>query len=150
MKKYLLALCLVCQAASCLASDMPTVAPAPTAKSYYEDARKSLDAKQWKPALASLQKAVALDPNNADIHNLLGYTYRKQANLDKAFEHYEIALKLNPGHLGAHEYLGEAYLQAKDLPNAEKQLAALASLCNSSCEQYKDLQEAVAEYKKHL
>ncbi|HTD04534.1 tetratricopeptide repeat protein [Undibacterium sp.] len=150
MKKYLLILLFLCQAAGCMASGMETVAPAPTAKSYYEEARKSLDAKQWKPALASLQKAVALDPDNADIHNLLGYTYRKQGNLDKAFEHYAVALRLNPRHLGAHEYLGEAYLQAKDLANAEKQLAELAALCNSSCEQYRDLEEAVAEFKKHL
>ncbi|MES2106113.1 MAG: tetratricopeptide repeat protein [Pseudomonadota bacterium] len=150
MRKALISLVFICQAMVAAAAGMDTVAPAPTAKAYYNDARKELDAKQWKPALASLQKAVALDPDNADIHNLLGYTYRKQANLDKAFEHYAIALRLNPKHLGAHEYLGEAYLQAKDLPNAEKQLAELASLCNSSCEQYRDLEQAVSEYKKHL
>ena len=150
MRKPLISLFFICQALVATAADMETMAPAPTAKSYYNDARKALDAKQWKPALASLQKAVALDPDNADIHNLLGYTYRKQANLDKAFEHYAVALRLNPRHLGAHEYLGEAYLQAKDLPNAEKQLAELAALCNSSCEQYRDLEQAVSEYKKRL
>lgn len=150
MKKYLLVALFSCQALIAMAAGMETMAPAPTAKSYLDDAHKAIDAKQWKPALASLQKAVALDPNNADIHNLLGYTYRKQANLDKAFEHYATALRLNPGHLGAHEYLGEAYLQAKDLPNAEKQLAELAGLCNSACEQYRDLEEAISEYKKHL
>jgi len=29
--------------------------------------------------------------------------------MKQAFEHYERALKLNPRHRGAHEYVGEAY-----------------------------------------
>ena len=28
----------------------------------------------------------------------------------EAYEHYNTALKLNPNHKGAHEYIGEAYL----------------------------------------
>ena len=28
----------------------------------------------------------------------------------EAYEHYNKALKLNPNHKGAHEYIGEAYL----------------------------------------
>lgn len=129
------------------AAGTETETPAPSAQSYYDDAKKSLTTNKWKPALASLQKAVQLDPNNADIHNLLGYSYRKAGNLDKAFEHYGIALKLNPKHIGAHEYLGETYLLAKDLPNAEKHLTQLEGLCGKSCEEYNDLAKAIAEYK---
>ena len=90
------------------------------------------------------------EPRNADIHNLLGYSYRKQAtpDLPKAFEHYKTAIRLDPRHKGAHEYIGEAYLMDKKPAEAEKHLAALAQICgNTSCEEYADLAKAIADYK---
>ena len=129
------------------AADSWTQEPAPSAKNFYDAAKNSLEANQWKPALANLQKAAALDPDNADIHNLLGYSYRKQGNLEEAFAHYEIALRLNPGHLGAHEYVGETYLLAKDLVNAENHLATLESLCGKTCAQSRELAAAIEIYK---
>ena len=45
------------------------------------------------------------------------------------FKHYKRSIELNPRHRGAHEYIGEAYLMVNDLPNAEKHLAALRSIC---------------------
>ena len=146
MIKYLFTFLALSFCASSFAAGTETETPAPSAQNYYDDAKKSLAANKWKPALSSLQKAVQLDPNNADIHNLLGYSYRKAGNLDKAFEHYGIALRLNPKHIGAHEYLGETYLLAKDVSNAEKHLALLESLCGKSCEEYNDLAKAIAEY----
>lgn len=89
-------------------------------------------------------------PGNADAHNLLAYSYRKQAtpNLPRAFEHYNIALKLNPNHKGAHEYIGEAYLMDKNPAKAEEHLAQLKTICgNATCEEYEDLVKAIAEYK---
>ena len=83
------------------------------------------------------------DRFNADAHNWLGYAYRNAGNMNRAFQEYEIALKLDPGHLGAHEYVGEAYVIAKDLPNAKVHLAALEKLCGRDCPQYRDLQEAI-------
>lgn len=147
MFKYFIAALLLANACAVHAAAFESYQTSPTAKTYYDEAGKSLDANKWKPALSSLQKAVELEPNNADIHNLLGYSYRKQGNLDKAFEHYGISLRLNPDHIGAHEYIGETYLLAKDLPNAEKHLAVLESLCSKSCEQYRDLSKAIGEYK---
>jgi tetratricopeptide (TPR) repeat protein len=84
------------------------------------------------------------------VHNLLGYSYRKQAqpNLAKAFEHYQKALGLNPKHKGAHEYIGEAYLMDKKPSEAQKHLAELEKLCgNKNCEEYADLAKAISEYK---
>jgi tetratricopeptide (TPR) repeat protein len=69
--------------------------------------------------------------------------------LTQAFEHYRIALKLNPDHKGAHEYIGEAYLMDKKPVEAEKHLTELKRICgNSSCEEYIDLSRAIAQYKK--
>lgn len=61
---------------------------------------------------------------------------------------YHEALRIDPRHKGAHEYIGEAYLMAGDVPKAEEHLAALDSLCRFSCEEYRDLKRAIEEYKR--
>lgn len=121
--------------------------PTGAAKEYFNAGKTFAANSQWKAALENLQKAVKLEPESADIHNLLGYSYRKSGKLTKAFEHYTIALKLNPKHTGAHEYVGEAYLMANDPANAEKHLKSLESICGKSCEQYQNLARAIEAYK---
>ncbi len=113
-------------------------------------ARTAIAAQQWSKALAELRVAAREEPRNAEVHNLLGYSYRKQArpDLDKAFEHYRMALQINPQHKGAHEYIGEAYLMARKPAEAERHLADLERLCGSrTCEEYVDLQKALRAYK---
>jgi Flp pilus assembly protein TadD len=136
------------------AADTPTETPSfkpagPTAKERLVVARKAIDAKDWNKALNELNLAAKEDPRNADVQNLLGYSYRKRSNPDlaKAFEHYNEALKLNPKHKGAHEYIGEAYLMDKKPAEAQKHLAQLEVLCgNKTCEEYADLAKAIADY----
>ena len=129
------------------AADTPS---GPTPSERLSTARKAIDGKDWSKALFELNQAVRDEPRNADIHNLLGFTYRKRANPDlgKAFDHYKTALNLNPKHKGAHEYIGEAYLMDKKPAEAEKHLAQLEALCgNKTCEEYADLAKALADYK---
>lgn len=126
------------------------IAKAPTANERLEAARKAIDAKDWGRAMFELNQAVRDEPRNADVHNLLGYTYRKRAapDITKAFEHYKTALSLDPKHKGAHEYIGEAYLVDKKPAEAEKHLAQLEVICgNKTCEEYADLAKAVADFK---
>ena len=47
-------------------------------------------------------------------------------------------------HKGAHEYLGELYVETGDLASAREQLAVLTRLCPQGCEERKDLEEALA------
>ena len=122
----------------------------PTASERVQLARDAIKAKDWKKSVAELRLAVREEPRNADTHNLLGYSYRKQATPDlaKAFEHYNTALKLDPKHKGAHDYIGEAYLMDKKFAEAEKHLAELEKLCgNKTCEEYADLAKALSDYK---
>ena len=114
----------------------------------YENGRKAIESRNWKLALDQFGRAVARDPGNADIHNYLGYAYRKSGNLDAAFRSYGEALRLDPGHKGAHEYLGEAYLTVNNLAKAEEHLAALDRICFFSCEEYRDLKKQIEEYRK--
>ena len=142
-------------ATSALAADIVTMPPARQAATlakadHMAVARDAIKAKDWKKSVAELTVAVKEQPGNADAHNLLAFSYRKQASPDlaQAFEHYKVALKLNPNHKGAHEYIGEAYLIDKNPAKAEEHLAQLKSICgNTSCEEYEDLARALAEYK---
>lgn len=59
-----------------------------------------------------------------------------------------MALKLNPNHKGAHEYIGEAYLMDNQPDEAQKHLVQLEKICgNKSCEEYEDLARALANFR---
>ena len=113
-------------------------------------AREAIKAKDFKKSIAELTLAVQEHPGNAELHNLLGYSYRKQAtpDLSRAFEQYRLALKFDSEHRGANEYIGEAYLMDKKPAKAEEHLAKLKSICgNTTCEEYQDLAKSIADYK---
>jgi Tfp pilus assembly protein PilF len=148
MKKILPGLVLVASF-SAFAADTPSFEPT-VSNDFVGDARKAIQSKNWGSAQASLKLAIRDEPRNADAHNLLAFSYRKQAQPDlvKAFEHYNIALKINPNHRGAHEYIGDAYLMDKKPAEAEKHLASLEKICgNKTCEEFVDLQRSIAQYK---
>jgi len=113
----------------------------------YAAGKAAIAAKDWNTAIKALSSAALRDTRNADIQNYLGYAYRNIGQLDLAFRHYTRALQLNPRHRGAHEYAGEAYLLAGNLAKAEEHLAALRRICVIPCEEYADLEKAVAAYR---
>ena len=113
----------------------------------YESGKKALEARDYRAAVESFTRAAARDPGNADVQNELGYSWRKAGNLDMAFKHYNEALRLNPSHKGAHEYIGESYLLVNNLPKAEEHLARLDKICFFSCSEYADLKQAIQTYK---
>ncbi len=114
-----------------------------------EAGRKAIDVKDFASALQHLMKAASETPKDADVHNLLGYSYRHLRQFDKALEHYHLALEIDSGHRGAHEYIGELYLEMDQLANAEKQLKALSGACPwfGRCKEYDELKEAIEKYK---
>lgn len=113
----------------------------------YAAGKKAIEAKDWTTAIRTLSSAALRDTRNADIQNYLGFAYRNAGEMKRAFEHYERALKLNPRHRGAHEYVGEAYLLVDNLPKAEEHVAALRAICLIPCEELEDLQAKVSAYR---
>lgn len=113
----------------------------------YAAGSAALKAGDHAAALPQLQAALKRFPDSANLHNELGFTYRKLGTLDKAFEHYRRALLIDPRHRAAHEYIGEAYLMAGDLAGAQKHLDALKSICLLSCEEMRDLQASIDAYR---
>jgi Flp pilus assembly protein TadD len=122
--------------------------PSPAPSGDYAAGRKAIEARDWNGAIASLSKAAQRDSRNADIQNLLGYAYRNSGQLDPAFKHYQRALQLDPRHLGAHEYIGEAYLMANNVAKAEEHLTQLKRYCTSAaCDPYDDLRKKIETYR---
>jgi len=110
---------------------------------------RAMGYENWAQAAAVMREALARAPDNAEYHNRYAFALRKnpKPDMDLVFLHYREALRLNPEHRGAHEYIGEAYLQVGDLDKAQEHLAVLDRLCFFGCEEYDDLKKAVAAYE---
>jgi Flp pilus assembly protein TadD len=113
----------------------------------YSAGLAALKAGDAAAALHRFQSALKRFPEAADLHNELGFAYRRLRQMDKAFEHYKRALALKPEHRGAHEYIGEAYLMVGDVVNAEKHLAALRAICLLPCAEFEDLRKAIGAHR---
>jgi tetratricopeptide (TPR) repeat protein len=58
-------------------------------------------------ALAAAQRAVLLDPENADGHMTLGYLKTYESNLAEGVAEFEMTLRLNPNHADAWAFLAD-------------------------------------------
>jgi len=107
------------------------------------------DRKDWAGAATAMRDALARDPNNADYHNLYAYSLRRGGtqDMDQVFKHYNEALRLDPKHRGAHEYIGEAYLMVGNVAKAKEHLSTLDKLCFFGCSEYSDLKRAISEHE---
>lgn len=130
--------------------DTPKPEPKEPKDPALEQARAAIDKQDWAGAQGILRDAVARNPQSADLHNLYAYSIRKGANpqMDLVFRHYNEALRLDPKHRGAHEYIGEAYLMSGNVAKAKEHLAQLDRLCTFGCNEYSKLKAAVAQYEQ--
>jgi tetratricopeptide (TPR) repeat protein len=113
-----------------------------------KNVRAAIDAKNWRGAISILNGLAASDPKNADVENLLGFSYRMLGQYPDAFHYYDLALTLDPGHKGALEYEGEAYLETNQLPKAMANLSTLRTACGSQgCPEIALLSDAIGRYK---
>jgi Flp pilus assembly protein TadD len=107
-------------------------------------ARKLIARADWAAAIKMLRAVTAAEPHSADAFNLLGYSLRRDGQMDAAETAYDRALSIDPHHLGANEYLGELYALTGHLDKARAQLQTIKSLCgNITCEAYRDLAKAI-------
>jgi len=142
--QHLITIIFVASASFSYAAD---TTPSSSGPSWQGEAQKEIKEKNYDGAIKIL--LAANEPNSADWNNLLGYAQRKKSppNLNAAEFYYQVALKIDPKHKGALEYYGELLLIKNNLPGAEQMLARLDKVCFFSCEEYRDLKEAIAKYK---
>jgi Flp pilus assembly protein TadD len=157
MKKPLLhALIIAALSAPAFAMDTPKPDPKEPEKKDaaagqpLEQARAAIARQDWARAQAILRQAVARAPRDADLHNLYAYSMRKgpHPDLDLVFRHYNEALRLDPRHLAAREYLGEAYLMTGNLAKAKELLSELERMCKPGCAEQAELQRAVSAFAR--
>jgi tetratricopeptide (TPR) repeat protein len=103
---------------------------------------------KYDQAITELDMALRDDPDNADMLNLMAYSHRKLGHFEIALDYYQKALQIEPEHLGANEYLGELYLQMGQLGKAEERLEVLDKECFFGCEEYDELEAAIADYRQ--
>jgi len=111
-------------------------------------------------AIKMYEKAIELDPNNADAYNDLGIIYSDIGQYDKAIDYYSKVLEKNPQHKYAIHNIGLAYEKKGDIQKAleyfkssdsKTDLAyAYNALGNIYLEQQKDYDKALEYYKQAL
>lgn len=132
------------------AMDTPKPEPKEPKDPALEQARTAIGKQDWAGAQNILREAVTRNPQNADYQNLYAYSMRKGPNpsMDLVFRHYNEALRIDPKHRAAHEYIGEAYLMSGNIAKAKEHLAQLDNLCTFGCEEYTKLKKEVAAYEQ--
>jgi Tfp pilus assembly protein PilF len=132
-----------------LAADTGPGATAEPKDPVLEQVSAATKREDWTGAASVLKDALSADPGNANYHNMYAYAVRKGANPDMnlVFKHYNEALRIDPKHRGAHEYIGEAYLMVGNVAKAKEHLSVLDKLCFFPCAEYTDLKRAIAGYE---
>jgi len=102
---------------------------------------------EYQAAIDKLQAALVEAPDDADLLNLTAYSQRKLQRFDEALVNYQKALKIEPDHLGANEYLGELYLQMGQPDKAQERLEVLDKECFFGCDEYDKLKQAIEDYR---
>jgi Flp pilus assembly protein TadD len=111
----------------------------------YAEGKRAMDEKDWARAVERFKRAAVRLPDNADLQNYIGYSYRNMKQFEPAFAHYKRAIELDPRHRGAHEYIGETYIMVGDMAGARRHLQALRDICLLGCEELTDLERAIAK-----
>jgi len=116
---------------------------------HYANVREALQAGQWSHALGALELLSRQMPSateEAEFHNLAGFALRQHdpSKLATAIEHYREALRINPAHVQAREYLGQAYLMQGRPDQAQEQLKEIEHHClGRTCEAWLTLHRAI-------
>ena len=99
-----------------------TVAPSPTAtlssSDHVELGIEYAEKDELQKAIAEFERAIELDPNNADAYRNLGTVTYRSGRAEDAMTAYEQAVELNPNHGEAYGDLTWVYIELGKLPEA--------------------------------
>ena len=115
------------------------------AVSLYDQGVEASHNNDFQKALPLFEQALQEDPNNPDILNMLAHSQRETGAIDEALANYKKAIELRPKFPEAHEYLGEAYIQA-----ALREVEILKSYGSDGQEALEDLTKDIKEAAEKL
>ena len=113
------------------------------AKKYAKKEKLDKAKKRFNDAINFLILANKENPNEPDILNYLGYSYREVGDFSMAEIYYEQGLAIDPQHIGINEYLGELYVETNRIDKAKERLKVLE---NCKCEEFEELQNLISKY----
>jgi len=113
----------------------------------YAMALRMIHREEYAKAIPYLDRALAMRPSSADILNYEGFAHRMVGDYPASLDYYQRALARDPDHKGAHEYLGELYLNMHQVGSAKAQLAELVRLCPTGCDELDTLTKSIASYE---
>jgi tetratricopeptide (TPR) repeat protein len=94
--------------------------------------------------------AVAIDQlkglghdDNANVANLIGYSYRKLGDYKLSQVWYERALKTDPNHVLTWQYYGLWQIEQGNREQAQYHLNKIGAICGTDCAEYKSLAAAL-------
>ncbi len=108
----------------------------------YKKAVNLIKKHSFKEAISILESILSKSKyqKDPDILNEYAFSLRKIGNLEKAEEYYNKALKIDPKHKGALEYLGELYVDTKRVDKAKK---ILIKLEKCKCNEFAELKDYI-------
>ncbi|MCP4351419.1 MAG: tetratricopeptide repeat protein, partial [Desulfobacterales bacterium] len=71
-------------------------------------------------AIKQCQKAIEIDPNDANVYNVLGSLYYKQKNYEEAIKLFHKAIEINPTYAEIYNGLGSVYFLQGSYEDAGK------------------------------
>jgi len=114
----------------------------------------------WRNSESLWTHTLACTTDNAVAHNSLGNALLQKGSLDEAMVHFQTALQINPGYMGAHNNLGNALLQKGSLDEAMVHFQTALQIDPDDTDAHNNLgiallqmgrvDEAIAQYQKAL
>ncbi len=80
------------------------------------------------PAVASLERAVKLDPGTSRYHFALAKACQEERQFDRAVEELKATIQLDPHHERAHYVLGRLYMQVGQKEKGRAEIAIHAGI----------------------
>jgi tetratricopeptide (TPR) repeat protein len=114
----------------------------------FQGAVAQYEAGHYPEAASQLEKLLPQVPQSFDVHELLGLVYAAQSLNDKAHEHLDKAVHLNPNSASARTNLGNNLLQLGKLDLAEQQFKKAVALEPNSYDANHNLGELYARASK--
>jgi tetratricopeptide (TPR) repeat protein len=114
----------------------------------YAAGKRAADSKDWTTAVRLYERAEKRNPDHADLQNSLGYAYRNLKEYDLALQTLQACDRNRSAPPWRPRVHRRGVPHDGDPASAEKHLAALRQICLLGCEELKDLERAVAEYRK--
>jgi len=118
-------------------------------KNSTEEAWKFIEEGEYESSKDILKELINKNNENPEAWNLLGYIERQIQNFNKSLKYYNKALLLNPDYIPAHHYIAITYLEIGNLERAKHHLDKLDLLCLFGCEEFYNLEDAIAMYEKN-